>query len=116
MPGRRLLLPLQLGACSQSRGTCLPLACPGLTARSAWFPQPLSLGSSAGSIPLGAEVQQAALWMPRLQGQHREGAGRRAPLTLEDALSSLLERCCGEVLAYQERVGMLGAGSDGSPR
>lgn len=54
--------------------------------------------------------------MPRLQGQHREGAGRRAPLTLEDALSSLLERCCGEVLAYQERVGMLGAGSDGSPR
>lgn len=53
--------------------------------------------------------------MPRLQGQHREGAGRRAPLTLEDALSSL-ERCCGEVLAYQERVGMLGAGSDGSPR
>lgn len=111
----RWLLPRSWVLAHQSRHTCLPLACPGLTAGSAWFPQPLSLGSSAGSTPLGAGVQQAALWMPRLQGQHWEGAGRRVPLTLEGALSSLLEHCCGEVLAYQERVGMPGAGGDGSP-
>ena len=53
--------------------------------------------------------------MPQLQGQHREGAGRRVPLTLKGALSSSLEHCCGEVLAYRERVGMPGAGGDGSP-
>ena len=40
IPGGQLLLPRSWVLARQSRGTCLPLVCPCLTAGAAWFPAP----------------------------------------------------------------------------